>query len=142
MAGRQTKGNLRAQSYRSLIGTVLLKRTVPKGQRGCQRGAVSDPQVCLVSSRRNLRVFYLEQAMDKENHSQYKVITFLKRDELDFLDNLEKDLYFKHGINIPRTKLLEEIINIVRDMEEKDRKALEDQLLRMFKEEKGKGGHE
>ena len=73
-------------------------------------------------------------------HSQYKVITFLKRDELDFLDTLEKDLYFTHGVNIPRTKLIEEIINIVRGMEEKDRQAIEDELLRMFKEQKEQKG--
>jgi len=81
--------------------------------------------------------------MHKEGeHSQYKVITFLKRDELDFLDTMEKDIYFAHGVNIPRTKLIEEIINIVRGMEEKDRQAIEDQLLRMFKEQKEKEGQE
>jgi len=75
------------------------------------------------------------------NPQKYKVITFLKRDELEFLDGLEKDLYFTHGVNIPRTKLLEEIINIVRDMEAKDRQAIEEELLRMFKEDKDKEEH-
>jgi hypothetical protein len=78
----------------------------------------------------------------EKEHSQYKVITFLKRDELDFLDEMAKDLYFTHGINIPRTKLVEEIINIVKDMEEQNKQAVEAKLLEMFKEEKeeGRGG--
>ena len=42
--------------------------------------------------------------MTPENKArQYRVITFLTREELDFLDELEKDMYFTHGIHIPRT---------------------------------------
>jgi len=79
--------------------------------------------------------------MKKEGVPQeYKVVTFLKRDELEFLDKVEKDLYFGHGINISRTKLIEEMIHIFEDMEEKQRQAIEEQLLRMFKEGKLQGG--
>lgn len=47
--------------------------------------------------------------------NKYKVISFLNRQELDFLDKLEKDVYFTYGIHIPRTKLIEEIIAAFQD---------------------------
>ena len=71
----------------------------------------------------------------------YKVITFLERNELEFLDKLERDLYFEYGVNIPRTKLVEEIINMFMAKEEKDRQAIEQELIKMFKEAKLKEGH-
>ena len=75
--------------------------------------------------------------MEKEHKpSQYKVVTFLKREELEFLDKLEKDLYFEHGINIPRTKLVEKIINMAIAKDEKARQAIEESLIKMFKEAK------
>ena len=52
--------------------------------------------------------------MEKKER-QYRVVTFLKRDELDYLDDLAKDMYFKYGINIPRTKLIEEIIDAFKE---------------------------
>jgi hypothetical protein len=45
--------------------------------------------------------------MDKKT---FKVSTFLNREDLDFLYSLEQDLYFTHGIHIPRAKLIQEII--------------------------------
>lgn len=81
--------------------------------------------------------------MEKEKKT-YKVVSFLKREELDFLDNLEKDIYFGHGVHIPRTKLIEEIIEAFKDKGQLDRQALEQELLRMFssieKEESQKQG--
>jgi len=40
----------------------------------------------------------------------YRVVSFLKREELDFLDKLTKDLFFCHGIRISRSKLIQAII--------------------------------
>ena len=70
------------------------------------------------------------------DHKQdkYKVVTFLNREELDFVDNLTKDLYFGYGIKIPRAKLVEEIIQAFRDKEAQDRKTIEQELVRIFRE--------
>lgn len=70
---------------------------------------------------------------DKEKKT-YRVVTFLHRQELDFLDELEKDLYFTHGIHIPRAKLIEEIIEALRNKESKE--TIEQGLLEKFKNEK------
>lgn len=72
--------------------------------------------------------------MDKQD--KYKVVTFLNRGELDFVDSLAKDLYFGHGIKIPRAKLIEEIIQAFRGKETKDREVLEQELIKLFKQEK------
>lgn len=71
--------------------------------------------------------------MDKQN--RYKVATFLNREELDFVDSIAKDLYFGYGIKIPRAKLVEEIIQAFRDKEAQDRKTLEQELIKLFKQE-------
>lgn len=75
----------------------------------------------------------MEEKKDQER--LYRVVTFLNRQELDFLDILNKDIYFSNGINIPRTKLIEEIIEVFKSKDAQDRQALEQGLLRMFKEE-------
>lgn len=71
--------------------------------------------------------------MDKQN--RYKVATFLNREELDFVDSIAKDLYFGYGIKISRAKLVEEIIQAFRDKEAQDRKTLEQELIKLFKQE-------
>jgi hypothetical protein len=66
--------------------------------------------------------------------SNYRVTTFLSRKGLDFLDELEKDIYFTHGIHIPRAKLIEEIIENLR---EKDNKTnIEEELINKYTQEK------
>jgi len=42
----------------------------------------------------------------------YKVVAFLNRDELDFLDRVIKDLYFSTGKKVPRAELIKEIIHL------------------------------
>ena len=42
----------------------------------------------------------------------YKVVAFLNRDELDFLDQVMKDLFFSTGKKIPRSELIKEIIHL------------------------------
>jgi len=64
---------------------------------------------------------------------QYRVVTFLNREDLDFLDGLAKDLYFSYGINMPRTKLIEEIIDAFKQKGNKE--SIEEELLKRFKKE-------
>jgi len=45
----------------------------------------------------------------------HRVVTFLNREELDFLDDLSKDILFSTGINIPRSKLLKSLVDIFLD---------------------------
>jgi hypothetical protein len=71
---------------------------------------------------------------DKEKIKQYRVVTSLKREELDFLDELEKDLYFTHGIHVPRSKLIEEIIEAFKDKNTKE--AIEQNLIDKLKNQK------
>jgi hypothetical protein len=73
----------------------------------------------------------------KNKKSNYRVVTFLDRAELDYLDNLAKDMYFKYGINIPRTKLIEEIIDAFKEHTQMQQDETEQDLVRRFKQEKG-----
>jgi len=66
----------------------------------------------------------------KNQKRQFRVVTFLTREELDFLDEITKDIYFSKGINIPRTKLIEELINAFRGQDENDKKAIEEMLIK------------
>lgn len=71
---------------------------------------------------------------DKTKPNQYRVVTFLKRQELDFLDELEKDFYFNYGIHIPRGKLVEEIIEAFKNKASKE--EIEKELIEKFKGER------
>ncbi len=71
--------------------------------------------------------------MKEEKKNQYRVITFLNREELDFLDELEKDIYFSHGIHIPRMKLIEEIIQVFKEKGTLNKQAIEEELIMMYK---------
>lgn len=62
---------------------------------------------------------------------QYRVITFLSREELDYLDEVEKDIFFTYGIHIPRAKLVEEIIDAFKT---KDKKQAVEELLKDYRE--------
>lgn len=66
--------------------------------------------------------------MKKENR-QYRVVTFLEREGLDFLDRLVKDIYFDYGKKVPRAKLVEEIIEVFRDKGQESRKELINKML-------------
>ena len=76
--------------------------------------------------------------MKEEKKNQYRVIAFLNREELDFLDELEKDIFFSHGIHIPRVKLIEEIIDAFKEKGSLNKQEMEEQLIKMFKEMKEK----
>lgn len=42
----------------------------------------------------------------------YKVVAFLDRNEMDFLDQVTKDLFFSTGKKVPRSELIKEIIDL------------------------------
>lgn len=44
--------------------------------------------------------------------SVHRVVTFLTRDELEFLDRLEKDMMFSTGSHISRAKIIEDMVNL------------------------------
>ena len=52
---------------------------------------------------------------EKKEKILHRVVTFLNREELDFLDNISKDILFSIGINIPRSKLLKSLVDIFLD---------------------------
>ena len=70
----------------------------------------------------------------KKKRRTFRVVTFLERDELEFLDEMLKDLYFQHGIKLPRAKLLQELVDAFKEMAEENKKALETEVIRRFKE--------
>jgi len=46
----------------------------------------------------------------------YKIVTFVSREELDFLDKVIKDIYFSTGKKVPRAEILREIIQLAKDI--------------------------
>ena len=73
---------------------------------------------------------------NQEKKHDYRVVTFLKRDDLDYLDELEKDIYFSSGIHIPRARLVEEIIEAFKEKKVTDKQAIEKELLQKFQDNK------
>lgn len=51
---------------------------------------------------------------DQPDHKQLlsRVITFLTREELDFIDKISKDSLFSTGIKLPRTKIIEAMVEV------------------------------
>lgn len=50
----------------------------------------------------------------KERESTHRVVTFLTREELDFLDKLEKDMMFSTGAYISRSKIIEDMVDLLK----------------------------
>lgn len=48
------------------------------------------------------------------NGNAHRVITFLTRDELDFLDKIGKDALFSAGTKLSRSKIISAIVNVIR----------------------------
>ena len=71
----------------------------------------------------------------EEKKRHYRVVSFIERDELDFLDSLSKDIYFSYGINIPRTKLIQEIIEAFKENDQMSRREMEENLVKRFKQD-------
>lgn len=49
----------------------------------------------------------------KKEIMTHRVITFLTREELDFLDKLEKDMLFSTRKHISRSKIMEDLADIL-----------------------------
>ena len=44
----------------------------------------------------------------------HRVVTFLDRDQVDFLDKLGKDALFSTGVKFPRTRVISALIDLLR----------------------------
>lgn len=53
--------------------------------------------------------------MENEN-ILYKIVSFVSRDELDFLDKISKDIYFSTGRKIPRSQVIREVIQLAKQV--------------------------
>jgi hypothetical protein len=51
---------------------------------------------------------------DNPQGNAHRVITFLTRDELDFLDKIGKDALFSAGTKLSRSKIISAIVNVIR----------------------------
>ncbi len=47
------------------------------------------------------------------NVNTHRVVTFLKRQELEFLDKLEKDVMFSSGMHISRSLILQDLAELL-----------------------------
>ena len=70
----------------------------------------------------------------KDKFTTHRVVTFLTREELDFLDKLERDMMFSTGIHIPRSKIIEDMVEILRQTQMnaagiKDNQQLEQKMI-------------
>lgn len=50
------------------------------------------------------------------NGNAHRVITFLTRDELDFLDKVGKDALFSAGSKLSRSEIISAIVNVIRKL--------------------------
>lgn len=49
----------------------------------------------------------------KETNMTHRVVTFLTREELEFLDKLEKDMMFSTGTRVSRSKIIEGLVDLL-----------------------------
>ncbi len=74
----------------------------------------------------------------------HRVITFLTRDELDFLDKIGKDALFSAGTKLSRSKIISAIVDVMRRLNIdgsglRSKKELESRFIKAMKKER-KGG--
>ena len=64
------------------------------------------------------RAFLNFRTMEEYNKKQilFKVVSFINREELDFLDKIIKDLYFVTGKKIARSHVIKEIVHVSKDL--------------------------
>lgn len=89
------------------------------------------------------RGFFLEQVMKREiqdysKEPMQRVITFLKRDEVDFLDKLGKDALFSTGLKLSRARLIAWLIDFAEKLKLsgkgiKSEKDLEKRIINLLK---------
>lgn len=49
----------------------------------------------------------------KNKLNTHRVVTFLTREELEFVDKLEKDMMFSVGTHISRSKIIEDLVDLL-----------------------------
>ena len=85
---------------------------------------------------------------DNPEGNAHRVITFLTRAEIDFLDKIGKDALFSAGTKLSRSKIISAIVNVIRkldisgfglnsknDLETKIIKAMQQEILKTLREE-------
>lgn len=55
----------------------------------------------------------MKEKNDYKNSASAPVVTFLNRDQIDYLDKLGKDSFFKFGHKLSRAKLLSELVDLL-----------------------------
>ena len=60
----------------------------------------------------------------------YRVVTFLNRKSLEFLDSLIKDVYFDYGIKISRAKLIKQIVDSLNNKGSEEKKSIEQSFVK------------
>lgn len=74
----------------------------------------------------------------REKEILYKVVSFVSRDELDFLDGITKDLFFSSGKKVPRSQIIKEIIHISKNINHLKKEIMQDLDREMGNMEKGR----
>lgn len=54
-----------------------------------------------------------EQLTSSHQKQVHRVVTFLDRTQVDFLDKLSKDALFSTGMKFPRTRIISALINLL-----------------------------
>ena len=72
------------------------------------------------------------------NGNAHRVITFLTREEVDFLDKVGKDALFSAGSKLSRSKIISAIVNVIRKLDISgsglhSRRELESRIIRAMK---------
>jgi hypothetical protein len=50
----------------------------------------------------------------KENRLLQRVVTFLNREEVDYLDKIGKDALFSTGFKLPRTRIIQTLVDLLK----------------------------
>ena len=83
----------------------------------------------------------------KDKLVTHRVVTFLTRQELEFLDKLERDMMFSTGMHIPRSKIIEDMVDILRQTQMdatdiKDNQQLEHKIIEAIAKKNKEVHHE
>ena len=74
-------------------------------------------------------------------HNAVTTVTFLTREQIDYLDRLGKDSMFKYGHKLSRSKILSELVNLLMNIGidvkkmDLDNKELWESILKVIKNE-------
>lgn len=55
-----------------------------------------------------------QETQDTQGKHVHRVVTFLDREQVDYLDKLGKDALFSTGMKFPRTRVISVLINLLR----------------------------